>query len=123
MASKKREKKPLTAERRAQLIETMEAIQRELGVELGEPAAPQTPLREMQKQLREHRAAMRAVPGGLIALDDERREAQLIRAIELARAPEAAQRGHSDGLERSDEITNAGLSGTDRYDEELEGEA
>jgi hypothetical protein len=112
-------KKPLTPARAAELRKMMAAIEKELGMEPAEESAPQTSLHALQKQLREHRAAMRQVPGGIISLDDERREALLIRAIEIARAPEAATRGHSDGLERDGDITNAGLSGTNEAD--LEG--
>lgn len=112
-------KKAITPEREAELRKLLGAIQRELGVTPGEVSAPQTSLHALQKQLRQHRAAMRLVPGGLIALDDERREAHLIRAIEIARAPVEATRGQSDGLERAAGITNAGLSGTNEAD--LEG--
>lgn len=79
-------------------------------------AAAKLSLTGLRKQLREHRLAMRQVPGGLISLDDERIEQRLIRAIELARAPAAAQHGNPDGLERSDGATSAGLSGTTAAD-------
>lgn len=44
--------------------------------------------------------------GPLTSLEDERTERNLIRAIELARAPAAAQQGHPDGMERADGAVN-----------------
>lgn len=95
------------------------AIQKELGMEPGtvaEPPAEEPTLTELRRKLREHRTMMRTTPGGLIALEDERYEMQLVRAIELAKAPESARGGQADDLERSDGLTNKGLSGTTEDD-------
>ena len=93
----------------AELQAQLAAIQRELGVAAEQEAPPPSvQLAELRKTLKEHRAMMRQ--GGLIALEDERYEMQLVRAIELAKAPAAAQRGHPDGVERLAGLTNAGLA-------------
>lgn len=82
------------------------------------PAAPETSLFELRRRLKAHRAEMRQAPGGIIALDDERTEALLLRAIEIAKAPHSATVSHTDGLERMDGLTNDGLSGGDEEEAE-----
>lgn len=74
------------------------------------PPADETSLTELRRRLKEHRLAMRQTPGGIISLEDERTEMLLVRAIELAKAPESARTGQQDLLERSDGLTNAGLT-------------
>jgi len=76
-------------------------------------------LTSLRRKLKEHRTAMRQTPGGIIALEDERIERQLLRAIELAKAPATASQSQADDLERTDGLTNEALSGP-RNEEDAE---
>lgn len=103
---------------------TLEAMQRQIDdlqariAAQSPPAAPETTLTELRRRLKAHRTEMRQAPGGIIALDDERTEALLLRAIEIAKAPHSATVSHTDGLERMDGLTNDGLSGGDEEENE-----
>lgn len=94
-------------------VAQLEALKAEIERELAErqQAAAEPTITGLKRQLREHRQMMRE-SGPITSLEDERIERNLIRAIELARAPLAAQQGHADGTERMDGLSNAGLSGT-----------
>lgn len=95
----------------------LEALKAEIERELAErqQVAATLSVTGLRQQLRAHRQMMRE-SGPILSLEDERTERNLIRAIELARAPAAAQHGAPDGLERVDGVSNAGLSGTTAAD-------